>query len=101
MTGNAGSLTKRVVEFVRGSFTLDAIAISNVEYRVFKKWGEILKMIQVGLRSMYAGVWGLLWTIIIRSAACIIFVIFFERHSVVKLLQHTIEIPYMVKDMLH
>ena len=80
---------------------LNAIAISNVEYRVFKKWGEILKMIQVGLRSMYAGVWGLLWTIMIRSATCIIFVIFVERHSVVKLLQHTIEIPYMVKDMLH
>ena len=60
-----------------------------------------LKMFQVGLWRMYRGVWGLLWTIIIRSAACIIFVIFFERHSVVKLLQHTIEIPYMVKDMLH
>ena len=39
MTGNAGALTKRVVEFVRGSFMLDAIAISNVEDSVCKKLG--------------------------------------------------------------
>ena len=39
MTGNAGALTKRVVEFVRGSFMLNAIAISNVDYSVCKKLG--------------------------------------------------------------
>ena len=39
MTGNAGALIKRVVEFVRGSFMLDAIAISNVEDSVCKKLG--------------------------------------------------------------